>query len=89
MYTDLVLNISSEALKMILMVSMPMLLTGLLIGVLISIIQVITQIQEMTLTFVPKIIAVFITIMICGPWMLRKLIDFTTTLISEIPTLVR
>ncbi len=89
MNTELVLNISYDALKMILLISMPMLLSGLLIGVLISIIQVMTQIQEMTLTFVPKIIVVFITMMICGPWMLRKLMDFTTRLISEIPTLVR
>ncbi len=89
MNTELVLNVSYEALKIILVISMPILLAGLLIGVLISIIQVMTQIQEMTLTFVPKIIVVFIVMMICGPWMLRKLMDFTVSLISEIPTLVR
>jgi flagellar biosynthetic protein FliQ len=89
MNTELVLNVSYEALKMILLISMPMLLAGLLIGVAISIVQVMTQIQEMTLTFVPKIIVVFVAMMVCGPWMLRKLMDFTVNLISEIPALVR
>jgi len=67
MNTELVLNVSYEALKMILLISMPMLLAGLLIGVAISIVQVMTQIQEMTLTFVPKIIVVFVAMMVCGP----------------------
>jgi len=89
MDTELVLKISYETLKIMLLVSMPMLLAGLIVGVLISIIQVMTQIQEMTLTFVPKIIVVFIAIMLFGPWMLRKLMDFTINLMSEIPNLVR
>jgi len=89
MNTELVLNISYETIKVILLISMPMLLAGLIIGVLISIIQVMTQIQEMTLTFVPKIIVVFLAMMLCGPWMLRKLMDFTLLLMSRIPTLVR
>jgi len=89
MNTELVLNVSYEAFKMILLISMPMLLAGLLIGVAISIVQVMTQIQEMTLTFVPKIIVVFVAMMVCGPWMLRKLMDFTVNLISEIPALLR
>ena len=89
MDTELVLKISYETLKIMLLVSMPMLLAGLIVGVLISIIQVMTQIQEMTLTFVPKIIVVFIAMMLFGPWMLRKLMDFTINLMSEIPNLVR
>ena len=89
MTPDFIIGFSKEALWVTLLVASPMLGFALFVGLLISIFQAVTQIQEMTLTFVPKIIAVFITIMICGPWMLRKLIDFTTTLISEIPTLVR
>ncbi len=89
MSTELVLHISYETIKIILLISMPMLLAGLIVGVLISIIQVMTQIQEMTLTFVPKMIVVFIVAMICGPWMLRKLMDFTVFIMSNIPTLVR
>ncbi|RLB12944.1 MAG: flagellar biosynthetic protein FliQ [Deltaproteobacteria bacterium] len=89
MNTELVMRISYETLKIMLLISMPILLAGLIVGVLISIIQVMTQIQEMTLTFVPKIIVVFITMILFGPWMLRKLMDFTVNLISEIPNLVR
>ena len=89
MNTELVLRISFETLKIMFLVSMPVLLAGLIVGVLISIIQVMTQIQEMTLTFVPKIIVVFIAMMLFGPWMLRKLMDFTINIITEIPNLVR
>jgi len=89
MNTELVLNISYETLKIILLISMPMLLAGLIVGILISVLQVMTQIQEMTLTFVPKIIAVFISMMIFGPWMLRKLIHFTIDVISDIPNFIR
>ena len=89
MNPELIVHISSETLKAILLISMPMLLSGLIVGIIISIIQVMTQIQEMTLTFVPKIIVVFITMMICGPWMLRKLMDFTINIFSNIPNIIR
>ena len=89
MNTELVMKISFETLKIMFLISMPVLLAGLIVGVLISIIQVMTQIQEMTLTFVPKIIVVFIVMMLFGPWMLRKLTDFTVNVLTEIPNLVR
>jgi len=89
MSTALVLNISYESIKLMLLISMPILVAGLIVGVIISIIQVMTQIQEMTLTFVPKIIVVFLVMIMCGPWMLRKLIDFTFMIFSQIPNLVR
>ncbi len=89
MSSEFVLKISYETLKVMLLISMPMLLAGLIVGVIISIIQVMTQIQEMTLTFVPKIIAVFVTMMIFGPWMLRKLTDFTVNIITQIPNFIR
>lgn len=89
MNTELVLNVSYETIKVILMISAPMLISGLIVGIIISILQVMTQIQEMTLTFVPKIIAVFVAMMAFGPWMLRKLMDFTVGIISVIPNLIR
>ncbi len=89
MESQFVIKISYETLKIIFLISMPMLLAGLIVGIIVSIFQVITQIQEMTLTFVPKLIAVFITMILFGPWILRKLTDFTTDLISRIPVFIR
>jgi len=89
MGTDFVLGIAYQTLKVILLVSSPMLLAGLISGILISIFQAVTQIQEMTLTFVPKILAVFLATIIFGPWILRTLLDFTIYIFSEIPTMVR
>jgi flagellar biosynthetic protein FliQ len=69
-----------EALKLVLMLSGPPLLAGLIIGLLVSIFQAATQIQEMTLSFVPKIIAVFIVIIIFFPWMIKIMHQFATSL---------
>ncbi len=83
-----VLNIAQQALKMILMVSAPMLGFGLLVGLLISIFQATTQIQEATLAFVPKIVAVFISILVFGPWILNVLMDFTLNLFNNISSYI-
>ncbi|SCG83436.1 Flagellar biosynthetic protein fliQ [Proteiniborus sp. DW1] len=83
-----VLNIAQQALKTILMVSAPMLGFGLLVGLLVSIFQATTQIQEATLSFVPKIIAVFISILVFGPWILNVLIDLTLNLFNNINTYI-
>lgn len=83
-----VLNIAQQALKTILMISAPMLGFGLLVGLLVSIFQATTQIQEATLAFVPKIVAVFISILIFGPWILKVLIDFAENLILNINTYI-
>lgn len=83
-----ILALGKEAIWLTLLVSAPMLILGLLVGVIISILQAVTQIHEMTLTFVPKIIAVAIAMVIFLPWIINKLVDFTTRLFSTIPTLV-
>ena len=75
-----VLDIAKEMLFVIIKVSAPLLLISLVVGLIISIFQTVTSIQEQTLTFVPKIIAVFLGIMLIGSWMLNSLTDFMTEL---------
>lgn len=70
-------------------VSAPMLILGLIVGLAISIFQAVTQIHEMTLTFVPKIVAVGLALLIFFPWIINLLVGFTTRLFEQIPTLVR
>lgn len=86
MSPDFALALSSEMLWTAMLIAAPVLAVALLVGLLISIFQVVTQIQEMTLTFIPKIIAVGLTMIIFGPWMLQTLIEFARTLIGNIPT---
>ncbi len=81
--------IGISAMKTALLLSAPVLVFSLVIGLLISILQAATQIQEMTLTFVPKIFAAVLAVVIFGPWMLRLMISYTTQLISNIPMYVR
>jgi len=82
-----VLALGREAIMMTLMVSAPMLAFGLIVGLLISILQAVTQIHEMTLTFIPKIVAVAAALLIFLPWMINLIVDFTTRLLVSIPTL--
>ena len=82
-----VLALGREAIMMTLMVSAPMLAFGLVVGLLISILQAVTQIHEMTLTFIPKIVAVAVALLIFLPWMINIIVDFTTRLLVSIPTL--
>ena len=83
MNVDNVVAIANEALYLIIITSAPVLLVSLIVGLIISIFQTVTSIQEQTLTFVPKIIAVFVALMIVGQWMLTKIIDFMTSLWSN------
>lgn len=78
--------ITVETMKVALLVSMPMLLAGLLAGLAISIFQATTQINEMTLSFLPKIILTGIVMVFTMPWMMNELIDFTTRIFRMIPT---
>lgn len=71
-----------------LMVAGPMLGLGLLVGIAVSVFQAVTQIQEQTLTFIPKILAIFIALIIFGPWMLNFLVQFTEKILINIPTLI-
>jgi flagellar biosynthetic protein FliQ len=89
MTIDLVKELSGEVFKTILTVSGPVLLVSLVVGLLISLFQAVTQIQEFTLTFVPKIIAVFITLFILFPWIARVLTTYTTDLFTKIPVYIK
>lgn len=80
MSIEAVTEITNKALYLIIQVSLPVLLVSLVVGLIISIFQTVTSIQEQTLTFVPKIICVFLAIMITGSWMLNSIIQFTTEL---------
>ncbi len=85
MFEETVLSIAHEALYTVLLVSAPILGAALITGLLISILQATTQLQEMTLVFVPKIIVVFIIVIIFGPWMLNVLTSYTIDLFQSIP----
>lgn len=83
MTVEEVADIASRALMLILKVSLPVLLVSLCIGLLVSIFQTVTSIQEQTLTFVPKIIGIFVALIILGPWMMNTIIEFMTQLWSN------
>lgn len=89
MTIEFVADLASRALWVTLLVSAPILGLGLAIGVLVSIFQAVTQIQEMTLTFVPKIIAVFVAILVFGKWMMLVLLNFTSDLWINLPRYVK
>lgn len=88
MYENIVMGIANEAIFTVLLVSAPILGAALLIGLLISILQATTQLQEMTLVFVPKIVVVFVVIIITGPWMLNIITSFTYDLYTSIPQFI-
>jgi flagellar biosynthetic protein FliQ len=83
---EFVLALGREAVTITLMVAGPMLLFGLIVGLFISILQAVTQVHEMTLTFIPKIVAVAISLAIFLPWIITIIVDFTHSLYTSIPT---
>jgi flagellar biosynthesis protein FliQ len=85
MTSDTVVGLMAEAIKVTMLVSAPVLIVGLVVGVVISLIQAVTQIQEMTLVFVPKIIAVMVVLVAAFPWMINILVTYTHNLITNIP----
>lgn len=89
MSVELVSEIANRAILVTLLLSAPVLGLGLAVGVAVSIFQAVTQIQELTLTFIPKILAIFVAILIFGKWMLLILLNFTSTLWLDLPTIVR
>jgi flagellar biosynthetic protein FliQ len=89
MTVDFVVGIMAEAIKVTLLVSAPVLIVGLIVGVAISLFQAVTQIQEMTLVFVPKIIAVMVVLIAALPWMISILMSFTHNLFVNIPNYAR
>lgn len=86
MNPDVVVEIGQRALETALWVAAPMLVASLVVGLLVSIFQAVTQIHEMTLTFVPKILAVFVVLSLAFPWMLQVMIGFTSNLIQNLAT---
>lgn len=88
MTPEFVMMMASNAMKVALLLAGPLLLVALITGLVISILQAATQINEMTLSFIPKILAVVLTLMIAGPWMLNVLIDYVKTLFSNIPWII-
>ena len=88
MTPETVLDVGRQALQVGLMLSAPLLVTALVVGVIIGLFQAATQINEMTLSFIPKLIAVSAAGVITGPWMLRVLVSYTRQLFESIPSLI-
>jgi flagellar biosynthetic protein FliQ len=88
MSPETVMTIGQRALEMTLMLAAPMLLVGLVIGILVGIFQAATQINEMTLSFIPKLLGIAATLVLVGPWMLKQFIGYTRMLIESIPGLI-
>lgn len=79
----------AETIRVALMVAAPVLLVGLMVGVVISLLQAVTQVQEMTLVFVPKIVACLVVLVAALPWMVNLLVSFTQNLFTNIPNYIR
>ena len=88
MTPETVMTIGQHALVMTMMLAAPLLLVALAVGLLVGIFQAATQINEMTLSFIPKLVGMAVALMVSGPWMLRELIGYTRSLIESIPSLV-
>lgn len=88
MTPDTVVAIVRQALEVAMLAATPMLLASLLTGLLISVFQAATQINEMTLSFIPKVLVMFVVLVITGPWTLQLLVDYIVRLIGSIPTLI-
>jgi flagellar biosynthesis protein FliQ len=89
MTPDLVGQIARDAIEITLVLSLPILGVGLVIGLLVSLFQAVTQIQEASLAFVPKIVVVLIVLLILSPWMMRKMMFYTEQLIVNLPQYAR
>jgi flagellar biosynthesis protein FliQ len=88
MNTDVVISLATQAMNVAFKVAMPLLLAGLVVGLVVSVFQAVTQIQEQTLSFIPKIVALIAVVAIAGPWMLDTLVTWTQELWTAIPNYV-
>jgi flagellar biosynthetic protein FliQ len=79
------LDLARRAITLVLVAGAPVLATALIVGVIVSLVQAVTQVQDQTLTFVPKIIAVLVALAIVGPWMMEKLIEFGREMFGTLP----
>lgn len=89
MTPEFIVGFAKGAVEITLLLSLPMLGLGMVVGLLVSIFQAVTQIQEMTLTFVPKILAVLAGLLMFGPWMLNKLMVYTAGVFTDFPQYIR
>ncbi|HEY5366393.1 MAG TPA: flagellar biosynthesis protein FliQ [Casimicrobiaceae bacterium] len=88
MNSQTVLTLGEQALQLTMLLSAPLLLTALVVGLVVSVFQAATQINEMTLSFIPKLVAMFAVLIVAGPWMLSMLVDYMHRLFSSIPQLI-
>ena len=88
MTPETVINLVQQALEVTILLSAPLLLAALVTGLVVSVFQAATQINEMTLSFIPKLLAIFATMVLAGPWMMNVIVDFTRRLFSAIPGLI-
>jgi flagellar biosynthetic protein FliQ len=88
MNQDTVVSLATQAMTLALKVAGPMLLVGLVIGLVVSIFQAVTQIQEQSLTFIPKVVGVAVLIVLLGPWMLDQLVSYAQNLYTSIPQMI-
>lgn len=89
MSPELVMAIGRDGLETMLLLAAPLLVVALGVGLLIGIFQAATQINEMTLSFIPKLLGMAVALMVAGPWMLKLIVDYTQSLIVNIPNLIR
>ena len=88
MTPELVMNIGRQAIEMTLVLSGPLLLAALVIGLIISVFQAATQINEQTLSFIPKLLGMLLTLILAGPWMLQTMVDYIRRLFENIPQII-
>ncbi len=89
MDAETVITLGQKALEMTFLMAFPILMATFVVGLVVSIFQAATQIQEMTLSYIPKIIAAYVTVFLLGGWMLSKMVDYTKELIINIPAYLR
>jgi flagellar biosynthetic protein FliQ len=88
MTPEYVIKLGQDTLMLVLQIAGPVLIVALVVGLMVSVFQAVTQIHEMTLTFIPKILAVVAVVMMIMPWMMRRMLDFTTQIFQSIPSAI-
>ena len=89
MTQELIIGLGQQAVLMMVMLAGPLLAVSLVVGLIVSIVQAVTQVNEMTLTFVPKVIAIFVVLIVMGPWMLQMLLGYTANTFAQMATFAR
>lgn len=89
MTPEFVTSIAKETIQVVLLISVPVLVSGMLVGLVVSVFQAVTQIQEQTLAFVPKVIVVFVVLLLLSPWIMGVMMGFTSKIFTGIPNFIR